>query len=856
MLATLTRPVDATLAVSARRRASERKTSMHAPLCAPRRFAILLVTLLLLTAGCGGDDAPGRPLPPGGAAGDGLDPPALLNLPPFSLTDQDGNAFGTDELLGKVWVADFIFTRCAGICPMLTSQMRKLQDELSQDPGWQDVRLVSFSVEPEYDDPQVLTDYAAQHGADPAHWRFLTGTREQIWGLSRNGFKLPVEENTREDADVPIIHSQQLVLVDRAGRVRGLYDGLEDASRVDLRRDAAKVLAEPLAVGVPAEIMNPPWLDWRREKQLAAAAGYAPFHDFGFTDRRFESGITFVHSCVGDLKENFKETHYDHGNGVAVADVDGDGKLDLYFTTQLGRNELWRNEGGGRFRDITDRAGVGLPDRISVAPAFGDIDNDGDPDLFVTTVRDGNVLFVNDGSGVFTDISSAAGVDHVGHSSGSTFLDYDGDGLLDLFVTNVGRYTTNELTDDGYYVSFLVTFDGHLKPERFENSMLYRNLGENRFEDVTSDARVLEAGWNGDPHPTDFNGDGKPDLYLINMQGYDSYFENRGDGTFARQPREMFPRAPFGSMGISIFDWNNDGLLDVYIVDMHTDMFSPTMFRRFIPDMEKKKLPQEENQPVSYLKTDGNHVLGNAFYQNEGGGTFREISDEIGAENYWPWGLSSGDLNADGYQDVFIASSMNYPFRYQINSLLLNDAGRRFLDSEFVLGVEPRRDRRTAKPWFRLDCSGADREHRDCRDRTGKIEVWGALGSRSSVIFDLEGDGDQDIVTLDFNSEPMVLVSDLSGKREVHWIEVALEGTVSNRSGIGARVTVHAGGDRYTRLNDGKTGYLAQSDLPLYFALDEATAVDRIEVLWPTGETQVVEGPLEIDRRIEIREGG
>ena len=136
--------------------------------------------------------------------------------------------------------------------------------------------------------------------------------------------------------------------------------------------------------------------------------------------------------------------HYDHGNGIAVADVDGDSRPDLYLTSQLGGNELWRNLGGGRFEDITEKAGVGLSDRIGVTASFADYDNDGDPDLFVTSVRTGNALFENDGEGRFADVTEKAGLAYSGHSSGAVFFDFDNDGLLDLFVTNIGVYTIDQ----------------------------------------------------------------------------------------------------------------------------------------------------------------------------------------------------------------------------------------------------------------------------------------------------------------------------------------------------------------------------------------------------------------------------
>ena len=157
---------------------------------------------------------------------------------------------------------------------------------------------------------------------------------------------------------------------------------------------------------------------------------------------------------------------------MCAADVDGDGLPDLYFVTQLGTNELWKNVGNGRFVDVTARAGLALPDEIGVGCAFADIDNDGDPDLFVTTVRHGNRLFENLGNGTFRDITVQAGVGYVGHSSGAVFFDYDGDGLLDLFLTNVGVYTGNARGRGGYYVALSDAFLGHLHPERAEASIL------------------------------------------------------------------------------------------------------------------------------------------------------------------------------------------------------------------------------------------------------------------------------------------------------------------------------------------------------------------------------------------------
>jgi hypothetical protein len=150
----------------------------------------------------------------------------------------------------------------------------------------------------------------------------------------------------------------------------------------------------------------------RRQEQEEEARHYSVFHDFKFEDELTKSGITFKNSVVEDAKTNYEAVHYDHGNGIAAADVDGDGRYDIYFVNQMGCNELWRNVGGGRFENITEKAGVGLCNQISVTASFADVDNDGKPDLFVTTVRHGNHLFHNEGGGRFKDITQEAGLNY------------------------------------------------------------------------------------------------------------------------------------------------------------------------------------------------------------------------------------------------------------------------------------------------------------------------------------------------------------------------------------------------------------------------------------------------------------
>lgn len=591
----------------------------------------------------------------------------------------------------------------------------------------------------------------------------------------------------------------------------------------------------------------------RKKAQLETVKQFKVFYQFQFSDKVKDSGITFVHHIVSDAGRTYKAIHYDHGNGLAVADVDGDGLYDIYFVNQVGGNELWKNLGGGKFTNVTKEAGVGLPGRISVAASFADIDNDGDPDLFVTTVRGGNVLFENDGHGHFRDITQQAGLDLVAHSSGAVFFDYDNDGLVDLFVCNIGRYTTDQVGPDGSYVGVRDAFLGHTHADRYEFSVLYKNLGHNRFKDVSAEVGLRHAAWSGDASSADLNGDGWPDLYVLNMQGDDHFYLNEGGRRFSDRTEQYFPKTPWGSMGIKFFDYDNDGRVDLFVTDMHSDMWEDI-------GPEREKLKARTTPSENVLQGGANNIFGNAFYRNLGGGKFEEISDRLGVENYWPWGPSVGDINADGWDDIFIASSMNFPYRYGINSMLLNNRGQKFLDSEFLLGIEPRRDGRMHTPWFEVDCSagGLGRNnllvHDPCKGRSGKIMLMAPLGSRSSVLFDLDNDGDLDLVTNDFNSEPQVLISDLAQRKPIRWLKVILVGTASNRNGLGAVVRVRAGGRVLTKFNDGKSGYLSQSVLPLYFGLGEAKKIDRVDVDWPSGRKQAVTEGLQVNQTLRITE--
>lgn len=629
--------------------------------------------------------------------------------------------------------------------------------------------------------------------------------------------------------------------------------GARAAMAVLLMARAATFAADS---GAARQVINPygntntlKALEEGKREPMQAAQSWKVFHDFQFEDRYAESGIKFEHHSVDDAAKNYLAVHYDHGNGLAVADVDGDGKLDVYFVNQLGESQLWRNVGEGKFENITSLSSVGLADKICVAASFADIDNDGKPDLLVTTVRMGTFLFKNMGGGKFNDITLQSGLNTARrspHSSGAVFFDFNNDGLLDLFICNVGSYTTEEKGRGGFFRGRKDAFGGWQYPLRSEQSVLYQNLGGGKFKDVSKEVGLEHRGWSGDATICDINGDGFPDLYVLSMSGDDKLYINEQGKHFVEKTAEYFPKTPWGAMGVKFFDWNLDGQMDLFVTDMHSDMTTAQIKagdRDFTANFEKVKSDpwcSIDWKPVT-LRSASNNILGNAFYQNKGQGKFEEISQKIGAETYWPWGITVADLNADGYEDVFVAAGMGYPLRYARNSVLLNENGQRFVDSEFVLGVEPRKGNRVEKEFFTLDCAGADKKHPLCDGQAGLTTVLGSTSSRTAAAIDIDDDGDLDIITGEWNDHPMVLVSNLAEKKKIHFAKIKLMGTTSNRDGLGATVKVFCGGKIYTRYNDGKSGYLSQSSMPLYFGLGDAEKIDRVEVVWPSGQKQTAD---------------
>ncbi|MCK6460675.1 MAG: VCBS repeat-containing protein, partial [Planctomycetes bacterium] len=278
-----------------------------------------------------------------------------------------------------------------------------------------------------------------------------------------------------------------------------------------------------------------------------------------FVERAEALGVRFrMEFLRGEQGESFKINFYDHGCGVAAADIDGDGDDDLYFLNQLGPNALYRNRGDGTFEDITTPA-VALDDRICVSACFGDTDNDGDEDLYVTSTRGGNAFLRNDGAGRFTDATKEAGLAWVGHSQGATFFDADGDGFLDLFLANTAQWTTARFEPIARYYAGVGTLM-ELVRSPVEANAFFRNRGDGTFEDATAASGLAGGGWGGDTAAFDFDGDGDTDLFVANMFGGSQLYRNDG-GRFEDVTDAVLGRTPWGAVGAKAFDYDGDGRL-------------------------------------------------------------------------------------------------------------------------------------------------------------------------------------------------------------------------------------------------------------------------------------------------------
>ncbi len=511
-----------------------------------------------------------------------------------------------------------------------------------------------------------------------------------------------------------------------------------------------------------------------------------------FVDVTAESGIRFTHVSGAYGRKYLPETM---GSGVAVIDYDSDEAPDLFFVNGTwwpddpnGRDRgsaipaLYRNLGDGKFSDVTVETGLAEP-MYGMGAAAGDIDNDGDTDLFVTALG-ADRLFRNDG-GVFTEIANRVGIADPGFGTSAAFLDYDHDGDLDLFVCNYVEWTAD--TD------IFCTLDGQSKsyctPESYtgQSSRLYRNEGPARFTDVTRQAGVLnEAGKSLGVTVIDFNGDGWEDIAVANDTQPNYLYRNEGDGTFTDVGREAgiaFSEAGVarGAMGIDSADYDGSGRESIVIGNFSNEMIG--------------------------------------LYHNEDGELFIDDAPRAGVGLPSLLTLAFGcfffDHDLDGDQDILVA-----------NGHVENDINK--VQHEIFHAQRPH--------LFRNLGNGTFDERIDRDDALAE-----AMVARGAAYLDHDGDGDLDVV-LTTNNGPARLLRNEGGNRSA-WIRVRLIGSSANRDAIGARVRAVAGGLTSSAIVKSGSSYCSQSELVATLGLGDAETIDRLEIDWPGGGTQTIVNP-------------
>ena len=529
---------------------------------------------------------------------------------------------------------------------------------------------------------------------------------------------------------------------------------------------------------------------------------------------------------------------------MAAGDFNGDGHEDILALSQCGPTGYFLGNGDGTFVNASDRLKT-LNDGIRIAVSYGDYDNDGRIDFYVTFSGRPNALLHQNMDGSFTDVAAALGVNATGNYSGTTFVDVDGDGYLDLVVAGNLHYTTDQIIPGGPMCPVsgihraLGPSDLYGQPGPSEPSLLYMNSGPGGGFHFTNEAAARGIPIGGlnfdrrgfsDVTATDFDRDGAVDLLLSEMFfGKTTLLKNDGSGRFTDVTAATIPRASYGSASSAVADFDNDGYPDVYMSDMHSDMWViPGMdFTKIVPNVRYKT----PGGPMSGVGDNPmGPLFGNSFWLSHGGASFTESEGAWQTETFQPWGILAGDFDNDGDIDVLISSGMSDPFDFWPNAFLEN-TGTQFVHREEDLGFDPPPEGRF-DPAVRIN---------------GQPLVSAA---RNSVTADFDEDGDLDVAVLVWNNHLDLLRNDSPPGR--HWIDVRPRGKVL-RDPYGVWVEVKAGGSTWARAMDASRGYLSQSTQWVHFGLGAQASIDSVTVKWSNGKTTTVAHPA-VDHRLVIQQ--